>query len=236
MNKDLEGLRRLQDVDTALRRVEKRRREAPERLGEAEEQARQRAAELEADEASTKEYQASIEVQNLELQAQEERCSKLRSQLNTIKSNKEYAAMQHEIAGHEADMSRLEDKILEMMTENDDFEERQRQATERLSEAEAKLKEAKKDVAHELEECNAEAAEMQRKREEIRSGVRKEYLDPYDRLLNRRDGIALVAAKGDVCQGCFMGLTPQTRASLMTSEKPVFCHSCGRMLYLEEET
>ena len=236
MNKNLEHLRELQEVDKRLRDIEKQRLRAPARVQDANASVEQGAQELESAMADAKEYQAHIEVYNLELKTQEEKRDRLRGQLNTIKTNKEYAALQQEIAGHEADMSRLEDKILEMMTEVDDQEEAQRKAEEKLEAAKAELQKAERETADELKRCDPEETALNGKREKIRSQIGKDYLDPYDRLLTRRDGVALVGAEGQVCQGCFISLPPQTRNSLMTSEKPVFCHSCGRMLYLKEET
>lgn len=235
MNKNLELLRNLQEMDTKLRDLERQRREAPAHLADSQRLVEQRQSELAALEGRAKESLAHVEAQNLELKTKEEQRKKLRTQLNTVRTNKEYSAIQQEIAGIEADMSRLEDKILQMMTDEDKAKERTTAAHANLEAAKAEHARLEAEVAEVLGRCEKEAASIQRLRNDIRPQIHRDYLEPYDRLLNRRDGIALVRATGEVCQGCFMSLPPQTRASLLLAERPVFCSSCGRMLYLDDE-
>ncbi|NOZ22652.1 MAG: hypothetical protein GXP25_16365 [Planctomycetes bacterium] len=236
MNKDLELLRQLQEIDTRLRKIRKEREEAPGRIESARTLVERRTTEIEKTEKETEKFHSQIEVQqNLDLKGKEEAKAKLLVQLNTVKTNKEYAAIQNEVAGIDADISKLEDQILDMMTEAESREGELEKARKRLDEANAKLTQTEKEIAEEIERCEAEEAGLTARRDEIRSQVQREYLEPYERLLHRRDGVALVSSKNEVCQGCFMNLTPQTSASLLTSDKPVFCNSCGRMLYLDED-
>ena len=44
---------------------------------------------------------------------------------------------------------------------------------------------------------------------------------------------ALAPVEGECCGGCSQTLTPQTINALRL-DKPVFCKSCGRLLYLPE--
>ncbi len=236
MNKDFQLLRQLQEIDTRLREIEKERTEAPGRIEAVRRLVEQRTGEIEEAEQESEKRQGEIDMQqNIELNSKEGHKAKLLVHLNTVKTNKEYAAIQTEIAGIDADISRLEDKILEMMTKAESHEGQLGKAKQRLDGAKTELAKTEKEIAEEVKRCEAEEAELTAKREEMRSQVREEYLLPYERLLNRRDGVALANGKDQVCQGCFINLTPQTTASLLTSDKPVFCHSCGRMLYLDED-
>ena len=159
----------LEDLQT-VKTQHTRRTEAMQRTGSYGTDTWQ-TAQAYANQYTAKEYQAHIEVYNLELKTQEEKRDRLRGQLNTIKTNKEYAALQQEIAGHEADMSRLEDKILEMMTEVDDQEEAQRKAEEKLEAAKAELQKAERETADELKRCDTEETALNGKREKIRSQI-----------------------------------------------------------------
>ncbi|MEW6355468.1 MAG: C4-type zinc ribbon domain-containing protein [Planctomycetota bacterium] len=236
MNKDLELLRQLQDIDSRLRTIRIEQEAAPARAEAARVLVQQRSEELREIAGEAEKFQGKIDMQqNLDLKSKEGARAKLLVQLNTVKTNKEYAAIQSEIAGVEADISRLEDEILEMMTEAEARQKQLEIVKKRLDTAKAKLTETEKEIGEEIKRREVEEAELAAKREGIRAQVQQPYLDPYERLLNRRDGVALVSARNQVCQGCFINLTPQTTASLLTSDKPVFCNSCGRMLYLDED-
>jgi uncharacterized protein len=55
----------------------------------------------------------------------------------------------------------------------------------------------------------------------------------YDRISRARGEETLAQVDGDVCSSCYHLLTTQTINELLLS-KPVFCKSCGALLYLPE--
>ena len=52
-------------------------------------------------------------------------------------------------------------------------------------------------------------------------------------LAKSRAADTLAPVEGESCGGCFQTLTPQVQ-DLLRRDKPVFCKSCGRLLYLPE--
>ncbi|HIN94176.1 MAG TPA: hypothetical protein EYN03_00900 [Planctomycetes bacterium] len=56
----------------------------------------------------------------------------------------------------------------------------------------------------------------------------------YKRIASAMGEDALAPVDDDVCGGCFQTLTPQTINELLMA-KPVFCKSCGRLLYMADE-
>ncbi len=61
--------------------------------------------------------------EELQLGSKEENIRKLQSQLHSLKTNKEYAAMLHEIEAAKADKSSFEDKILNLLEQMDAVKE-----------------------------------------------------------------------------------------------------------------
>ena len=61
-------------------------------------------------------------------------------------------------------------------------------------------------------------------------------LQSYNRLSNIQGGKAIVPVIGNVCGGCSMNITTQTLNELMSSKDLVFCRSCSRILYLDENS
>jgi hypothetical protein len=56
----------------------------------------------------------------------------------------------------------------------------------------------------------------------------------YDRISRARGEDALAQVEGETCGGCYQMLTAQTINDLLLS-RPVFCKSCGALLYLPED-
>jgi len=233
MIKSLVLLKELQQIDNELRRMALEAEQEPQEIIEAEAELARRKEAAESNSAELLRLKKENDAKSLELEDLEEKITKLKMQLNTIKTNKEYSAMRSEIAGMETERDRLEDEILELMTKQDEAEEQVKTLSQQVVEQEAVISRLRAEREAQLKE-NADTIEkLRERREQLRSEVDKVFLVPYERLLHRKDGIALVSAADGICQGCYMNLTPQTTNLLMTSNEPVYCHSCGRMLYLE---
>ena len=89
----------------------------------------------------------------------------------------------------------------------------------------------------------AEAERVQREREVVigkRQGIldtiEPKRLELYNKVLKRNDGVAVVAIRDSMCQGCFHRLRPQMVIDVKVGEEIVECAHCYRFLYWVEET
>ena len=67
------------------------------------------------------------------------------------------------------------------------------------------------------------------------AGLEAPYLKRYTMLLNKRDGVAVVAINDNVCQGCYMALPPQQVIEVRKADKLNLCPTCQRILYYKEQ-
>jgi predicted nucleic acid-binding Zn-ribbon protein len=246
MRQELELLKELQALDTQCRNLELARKHQPEVIGEKRREMESRKASFEEQKKAVLELRKSVDIKDLNLKEIESKLAKLRGQLVTVKTNKEYSAFLSQIGADEADKSRLEDEILQLMGKVEEAQRSLQESTQQFAQERKQTEEFVAKAEEEQRAAEKQISGLKAQREGIRRRVPREFLDPYERLLGKRDGVALTCAlrrvplsrsaeesETWVCQGCYMNLTMQTIASLMTSEKPVFCKSCGRMLYLE---
>src|SRR5574337_570189 len=120
MNERIEVLRRVQSIDTKLKRLEGDKLYRGYDVQKKQSQIQQKKAELSKLGEEIKTFQKNVNSRELDLKSTEAEINKLRLQMNQVKTNKEYSAIKNEIGGKEADKSVLEDEILGMMTK---FEE-----------------------------------------------------------------------------------------------------------------
>jgi len=70
---------------------------------------------------------------------------------------------------------------------------------------------------------------------EIIKTIKTKRAELYDKILKRNDGLAVVAVRESVCQGCFQHLRPQVVIDVKIGEEIVECAHCYRFLYWGEE-
>ncbi|MCR4288941.1 MAG: C4-type zinc ribbon domain-containing protein [Candidatus Scalindua sp.] len=178
--------------------------------------------------------QKEIDRKELDLKTNEGEIAKYNVQLNSIKTNKEYSALISEIGSKKADMSILEDEILDTMLRLEIANRGYVKATEDLRNEEESLKDLISSVDAETIEADIEIEKIRNEQRKYIDLLDEHTLKNYNRLSNIIGGKAIVPVIGNVCGGCSMNVTTQTLNELMGGKDLVFCRSCSRILYLDE--
>ena len=91
----------------------------------------------------------------------------------------------------------------------------------------------------ERSELSARAEELRRALQELEAQRRlraqvvpREDLALYDRLASRMGGVAVARVVSGTCQACRVSLPSGYVQRARTSSDPVYCSSCGRILYV----
>lgn len=235
----LEQLVQLQDFDDRLRRLRQRRADLTAEAEGILADFAEREREIEARAQALVELRKQVDRKELDLKTREQHITKLTVQLNTAKTNKEYAALQHEIAGIKADASLLEDEILATMDRIEKEDAACRQARRQLAEERQKAEAHRQNLQAELQKLAQEEADLAKRRAFSAEKINPNYRQIYERLLQKQDGKAIVPALTEdgeehSCGGCQFRLTSNTINRLMSARELIFCHSCGRILYLPD--
>jgi predicted nucleic acid-binding Zn-ribbon protein len=179
--------------------------------------------------------QKEIDRKELDLKTDEGEITKYNVQLNSIKTNKEYTALCTEIGSKKADMSILEDEILNTMSKLESVNEEYNKLQEDLRHEEESLKNLIESVDADVKKTDIEIEEIQNDQKKYIDALDENSLKHYNRLSSIKGGKAVVAVIDNMCGGCSMKITAQTLNLLMGSNELVFCQSCSRILYLEEK-
>ena len=229
----LKALLELQKVDGEIYRLRRQLEALPaETALLKEEQAKLNQA-FQAAESRSKTLEMKRHQMEMDLNQRDEQIRKLQGQLYQIKTNKEYSAMQKEIEGAKADKSVLEEEILKLMEEGERIKGQVTADRELL-----KLKEA--DLTARMKKIEETAQMLESSLQTLRAGrvgltprVEPAMLSQYERILERREGLALAPIRGDACGGCHMNLPPQTINEVQMGVRLVPCEACARILYIE---
>jgi len=231
MNSDLQHLIRLQQLDLDIESARRRIAEIPSVQTALD----ARLAEQQATVASIKqrlaENQTRRRATEAEVAALQTRLSKYKGQLMEVKTNKEYQAMQKEIATAEESVRSQEDRILEQMEEGETL-------GRELKVAEAALKTQQDDITRERKRLEEEAATLHARTNDtasMRTALAKE-LSPtalrlFEHVSRQRKGLAVAEARDGICTVCHVRLRPQVYNEVRRNESLIQCESCLRILY-----
>lgn len=169
-----------------------------------------------------------------DLQEKEANIRKMDGQLSLVKTNKEYAAIQQQIASLKADNSLLEEEIIKLMDEVERAEKETNAEKNRLQTLHAKYEEEKLALSQKEEEAKKKLAELKAERESVVKDVSPEARQLYERIISAKKGTALSPVKDESCGICHMQLRPQVLNEVMLKDKLVLCENCSRILYMPE--
>jgi uncharacterized protein len=169
-----------------------------------------------------------------EIQQIQTRISKHRDQLYEVKTNEQYKAMLHEIAGEEANVRKIEDRILEKMMEADDLQGHIREAEAHLAGEKARVA-AETARLKSLQQIDVdERAKLLARRAELAGSLGEDLLHTYERVRGGRGGVAVAQVRDGFCTACNVALRPQLYNEVRANDTLIACESCSRMLYYIE--
>jgi uncharacterized protein len=228
---DLQHLIRLQQLDTDIETARRRIAEIPlfQQAMDA------RLADQQTALAATKQRLADNQAKRREIEKDvatvQTRLSKYKDQLMEVKTNKEYQAMQHEIAGAQESIRGQEDRILEGMEEAEGL-------TRELKAAEAELKRQQAEVTAEQKVLSDEAIALEQaigkhvaEREQVAREISPQSLALFEHVAKARRGLAVAEARDGLCTVCHVRLRPQVFNDVRRNETLIQCESCQRILY-----
>jgi uncharacterized protein len=155
---------------------------------------------------------------------------KFKSQLYSVRNNKEYDALTKEIDHTEEHITKLEaenvaleDLIAKLKTETEEL-------TPQLDNLSADLKEKEAELKQIIKANEREEAKLQDKRDKINAKVKKPDYNTYMRIRKALKGKAVVTISRGACTGCHNVIPSQRQIEIKQNKKIFTCESCGRVL------
>lgn len=230
MQKELEKLQRLQEIDYELGELERSKGYLPDMINNLEKQIEETGSTLEQLKKDFTEQNLLRKRLETEVEAQSEELKKFQEQMRAIKTNREYDALTTEIANKKLKISENEEKILELMASIDDLKEK-------IAEYESKYEEVNKNnnqqlvtLRKEMESIGSKVEAKEQERKAVSERVDKRVMAMYERIKNGVGSHVVVAVKKRACGACFKSLPPQRIQEIRKGDKIITCDSCGRIL------
>jgi len=228
---DLKLVIRLQEVDNRLADLNKEISALPKHIAEIEKKLISHERKLEADRAALAANQTERKKCDSEIQAQEQKISKLRDQTLQAKTNEQYRAFQNEVEFCQKEIRRCEDRILELMGEAEPLDRNVKAAEVSLKTEKAHVEGEKQQARERTAIDQTASAELMKERAEVVSGIKPAIYLQYTRVCKMRRGIGVAEALDGRCSACNMAIRLQFFQELRKGDQVMACEACLRILY-----
>ena len=185
---------------------------------------------------------AEIESTETERQSLEENLATETSNINRSEANlkgittqKEYQAVNKEIASARKLIVELEEQILQKISRADELKAELAKMEEELTALDQNLGSKKAEIRAGIESEEAAVALDAKAREERIKAIPPAMFKRYEKLREGRRGVAVVEARDGGCMGCNMHIPPQMYNNLFRGEELITCPHCQRILVLKQE-
>jgi predicted nucleic acid-binding Zn-ribbon protein len=234
MKETLEAIYHIQKLDDQIRNQLERLEQIPkdsEALKRQLEESRSRLDEINRQQVELAKQKKSFEQ---EVEQTTANIKKHQNQLLSVKTNKEYSTMLHEIDGEKKKISDTEEQILNIMDtlEKLAVQESEEKKIFKVSEDQSRGKQQELDK--EANETKIRAEEFKKAKQESLVSLPKDVLALYERIGKARGGIAVVPVKSGACGGCFGNLPTQLLNRIRDMDKLITCENCGRILIWQD--
>lgn len=225
----------LQDKDKVLDAIQKDIDSVPPRIAAVQADLANEKKRMDAAKAKTIELEKKKKTKELDVASKEDAARKHQAQLNELKSNDAYKAMQLEIDKEKAAAGDIETEILQLMEEID-----KSKAAEKALAAELKKIEdfSKTDLAKleaELSHAKGRFDGAKAERDAAAAPVPPELMKVFNHLRSRGKPDAVVPVVDGHCGSCQMTLSPALIAEVAKLKSLAICESCQRILYKPEQ-
>jgi len=232
-NVGTEILRTLHRIHRQLADLRGRLERGPKQVLAAQRHVEHQEGELASVQEKAKSTRMSADSKQVQLQGGEDKIEELKLKLNMASSNREYQALKEQIAAQEMTNSILADEILEGLDKIDEFQTKVAEADKLAKSAREKLERISGEVEEQEPLIRGDLERLEGELRFCEADLPADVRESYNRVVRQHGEDALAVVENQFCGGCHQHVPLNVCAEIML-DHPMFCKTCGRMLYLPE--
>ena len=230
----MEDLIKLQDIDTKLKDIDDLLGDLPVKVEDLNLQEEEMKSNLLNKKNRLKELEVDMHKKEVGIASLDDKVSKLKDQLFLVTNNKQYDALITEIDHFKSEKTDYEDVLLEYLEEKEETIESIEKIGNDLENLSESLVIRREKLQSIIEESAEEKLLLNKQREKNIQDIDQNILTIYDRVIEARDGLAVVKLEGYACGGCGAHIPPQIVSEVRAKLSVHTCGVCGRFLYYDQ--
>ena len=200
MQKILQNLLDLQNVDIRLNDVRSRLAKFPKKLAESDARIAASKADLDASKAAQLATVKDRKKYELDVDSWKDKVRKYRDQTSQIKTNESYRALLHEVQMAEDEIAKAEDRLLEQMVASEEYDRRIKASEIALKDVEQVERVQRSTVEADRAVAEKDLADLNAERTRAIAEIPENLLDHYDRIVKKHNGVALAEVRNEKCR------------------------------------
>lgn len=227
----LKVLWNLQQIDSQLDEIQILKGELPMEVSDLEDEIAGLDTRIKKHKANLKESEQEIAKMVANGKETDTNIKKYQKQLDEVKNNREYEALQKEIELAKLDIQLNEKKVREAKAGLEAKKDSLAVAEAKLEAKQKELEAKKVELQGIIEKTEKEENRLRTQSEKARQGIEERLLKAYDKTRRTyRNGLSVVTVERNSCGGCFNNVPPQVQLEIGLHKKIIACEHCGRIL------
>lgn len=227
----LEGLVKLQDIDSKLDDLRKLRGDLPEEVQDLEDDVAGVQKRLERFQGDVNTLNEDVTQHKENKKESEALIVKYKDQQMNVRNNREYDAISKELELQELEIQLSEKRIREAEFKIKSKQMELDETNEKLMAKKEVLEQKKVELDKLIVESQEEETKLLKSSDRQAKKVEERLLKAYRRIRgSAKNGLAVVSIDRGACGGCFNVVPPQMQADVMDKLKIIVCEHCGRIL------
>ncbi|MFN0215520.1 MAG: zinc ribbon domain-containing protein [Saprospiraceae bacterium] len=177
--------------------------------------------------------ESELEISKLQISSKEADANikRYQKQLDEVKNNREYEALQKEIELAKLDIQLSEKRVREAKGGLEGKKESMTIAEAKFESKQKELEAKKVELQGVIEKTETEEKRLRKQSEKLREGIETRLINAYDKTRRTyRNGIAVATVDRNSCGGCFNNVPPQVHLEIGLHKRVIACEHCGRIL------
>lgn len=221
----------LQQIDSQLGEIQILKGELPMEVADLEDEVAGLDTRVKKLKANLKESEQEVAKMQITAKDAEANIKKYQKQLDEVKNNREYEALQKEIELAKLDIQLSEKKTREAKGHLESKRESLAITEARMDAKQKELDAKRVELQGIIEKTEQEENQLHARIEKARTGIEDRLLNAYDKTRRTyRNGLAVVTVERNSCGGCFNHVPPQVQLEIGLHKKIIACEHCGRIL------
>lgn len=227
----LRALWNLQQIDSQLDEIQILKGELPMEVSDLEDEIAGLDTRVKKLKAILKESEQEIAKMQTMAKEADANIKKYMKQLDEVRNDREYEALQKEIELAKLDIQLSEKKVREAKVGLDSKKDNLSVAEARMEAKQKELEAKRVELQSIIEKTEEEEKNLRGRSEKARHGIEDRLLNAYDKTRRTyRNGLSVVTVERKSCGGCFNSVPPQIQLEIGLHKKIIACEHCGRIL------
>jgi len=227
----LKSLWNLQQIDSQLDEIQILKGELPMEVSDLEDEIAGLDTRVKKLRAILKESEQEISKMQSMAKEAEANIKKYQKQLDEVRNDREYEALQKEIELAKLDIQLSEKKVREAKAGLESKKDGLSVAEAKMEAKQKELEAKKIELQGIIEKTEEEEKRLRSRSEKARQGIEERLLNAYDKTRRTyRNGLSVVTVERNSCGGCFNNVPPQVQLEIGLHKKIIACEHCGRIL------